>query len=358
MIWGYGGIDQEKVDELISLKEEGRIRYLLGFNEPDGAEQANMTVDQAVEKWSLLESVGVPLGSPACVNPTGTWMKDFMQRATNQGLSVDFVTVHWYGGPNAQSLITKLEEIYNLYGKPIWITEFAPADWNAVSTQDNDHTPQEVMTFMQAVLPQLEDLGYLDRYAWFSFNQDSPQGTSSALFDLDGNLTPLGEFYANYEPNIYIGEGKEMPPPPEDTTYVFKDNFESYDVGTNLTSAGYVVWEGTATVATGGAFEGNNFGTSDAGKVNFAFRKTLTLEAGKTYTLEAATKIQDGVKHFVQVHPKAAYESAWVECLNANWENHTTEFTVSEGNTEVTIALYRWATKTMSFDNIILKEKK
>lgn len=353
MIWGKNGIDEEKVAELKALKEAGNIRYLLGFNEPDGAEQANMTVDEAIERWPLLEEVGVPLGSPAPVNPTGDWLQEFMQKAEDNGLRVDFVCVHWYGGVNAQGLINRLEEVYNLYGKPIWITEFAPADWNATTPEENRHTPEEVLSFMQTVLPQLEDLGYLQRYAWFSFNQDSPVGTSSALFDLEGNLTTLGEFYANFEPNVYIGEGKE---PYVDPAIVFQENYEEYAAGTSLTDLGYDVWEGTATVVSGGAFEGQQFGQSDVSKNNFAVRYPITLEAGKTYSIEIATKMQDGAKHVFQVHPRSEYEYAWVECFNSEWEVHTTEITVTEGNEDVIIALYRWPTKQLSWDQIIVKE--
>ena len=38
---------------------------LLGFNEPDLAEQANMTVEKALELWPRLEATGMRLGSPA-----------------------------------------------------------------------------------------------------------------------------------------------------------------------------------------------------------------------------------------------------------------------------------------------------
>jgi hypothetical protein len=228
MIWGKNGIDADKVAELQALKEEEKIRYLLGFNEPDKTEQSNMTVDEAIERWPLLEEVGVPLGSPAPANPTGDWLQEFMQRAEAEGLRVDFVCVHWYGGTNVQGLLNKLEEVYNLYGKPIWITEFAPADWDANTPAENKHSPEEVLTFMENALPELENLDYVDRYAWFSFSQSSAAGTSSALFDEDGNLTELGTYYANFEPNIYIGEGQDSYVPP---VVVFMEDFETGDFG-------------------------------------------------------------------------------------------------------------------------------
>ena len=206
---------------------------------------------------------------------------------------------------------------------------------------------------MQAVLPQLEELSYIKRYAWFSFGQQSAAGTSSALFDSGGNLTTLGEFYASFKPNIYIGPGKG---PVMDPAIVFQDDFEDYSEGANLSGEGYVVWEGTATVGSAGAFEGARFGQSDISKNNFAIRRTITLEAGKTYSFEVTTKIQDGVAYTIQVHPKAAYEYAWKNAANAGWETHTTQFTVTEGNEEVVIALYRWAKKQLAFDKIVVKK--
>lgn len=229
MIWGKNGIDEQKIADLQAMKEEGSLRYLLGFNEPDKTDQSNMTVSEAVEKWPLLEQVGVPLGSPAAANPTGSWMQEFMQKVDENGLRVDFMCVHWYGGVNPQSLLDKLDEVYNLYGKPIWITEFAPADWDAATPGENEHTPGEVLNFMQTVLPELEALDYLHRYAWFSFDQDSPQGTSSALFDASGELTTLGEYYAGFEPNIYLGEGVQ--PSVGEDVVVFLEDFETGDFG-------------------------------------------------------------------------------------------------------------------------------
>jgi len=353
MQWGKWGPSEEKLAELAALKEEGKIRYLLGFNEPDGAEQANMTVQEAIDKWPVLESVGLPLGSPGCVNPTGDWMKEFMQKADELGLRVDFVCVHWYGGTNATAFINRIEEVYNLYDKPIWITEFAPADWNATTPEENKHSPEDVLSFMETVLPQLEDLSYVDRYAWFPFNQERAQGTSSALFDPQGNLTELGTFYSNFEPNIYIGDGKA---PEVDPAIVFQDNFEDYSSGTDLGEQGYIIWEGSASVVSGDAFEGQQFGQSDASKNNFAIRLPFTLEAGKTYSIEVATKMQDGAKHILQAHPRDEYEYAWVDCFNSEWQINSTEITVTEGNEEVVIALYRWPKKVLAFDQIIVKE--
>ena len=115
MLWGKNGIDEEKIAELQTLKEQGDLRYLLGFNEPDKMDQANMTVDEAIEKWPMLEEVGVPLGSPAPADPTGDWLQEFMQKADANDLRVDFICVHWYGEVDAQNFLYQLSQVHSLY---------------------------------------------------------------------------------------------------------------------------------------------------------------------------------------------------------------------------------------------------
>jgi len=103
-----------------------------------------------------------------------------------------------------------VKEIHELYNLPIWITEFAVADWEATSVETNKHTPEQVLAFMKAVLPKLDQLEYVERYAWFSGQTDNKALAPSALFDADDNLTPLGEYYASHKPNENIGPGKDI----------------------------------------------------------------------------------------------------------------------------------------------------
>ncbi|PIG98398.1 hypothetical protein CS542_06290 [Pedobacter sp. IW39] len=42
---------------------------MLGFNEPDLGDQSNMSVQDALAAWPKLESIGLPLGSPATAKP-------------------------------------------------------------------------------------------------------------------------------------------------------------------------------------------------------------------------------------------------------------------------------------------------
>jgi len=84
-----------------------------------------------------------------------------------------------------------------MFGLPIWITEFAVGDWKAKSVDENRHKPETVLRFMEGVLPMLDKLDFVERYAWFPAKATSgPLGTC-ALFDGEGGLTRLGECYRN-----------------------------------------------------------------------------------------------------------------------------------------------------------------
>ncbi|MFM7181707.1 MAG: glycoside hydrolase family protein [Verrucomicrobiales bacterium] len=195
--WTAGSLDKVKV-----AKSKMGSSPLLGFNEPDGKAQANMTVEQALKFWPELEKTNRRLGSPATVHPDNEWMKAFMKGADEKGLRVDFVCVHWYGQLDAEKFIERMREIHELYDKPIWITEFAIADWSAKSLRENKYTDRDVLKFMEDVLPELEKLEFVERYAWFDAKADDPKLGRSALFDKAGELTELGRFYADFKSGV------------------------------------------------------------------------------------------------------------------------------------------------------------
>jgi hypothetical protein len=202
MIWGAWSDTvkiQQKLDNILVLKNQKKTKYLLGFNEPDQAKQANMSVETALAYWPKLAAIGLPLGSPAAANPTGDWMKSFMLEAGKRNFRIDFVCVHWYGGLSVSGFLSRLKEIHDLYNRPIWITEFAPADWNATSVATSKYSKSDILTFMKEALPALDNLDYVQRYAWFSASETSAPLGNAALFDSSGKLTTLGNFYSNFE---------------------------------------------------------------------------------------------------------------------------------------------------------------
>ncbi len=203
MKWGkWGSMDQTVVD-LQAMKGRGMANYVMGFNEPDNADQSNMTVDLALELWPRLEEPGLPMVSPGCVHADNAWMKDFMTRADALGYRVDYVAVHWYGGISPDSLMSHLQSVYNLYHRPLWITEFASADWSASASKANKYSRAQVYTFLAEVLWRLEETDYVKRYSWFCALPDSYPLGPSALFEEDkATLTPAGRLYASWDGDI------------------------------------------------------------------------------------------------------------------------------------------------------------
>jgi hypothetical protein len=201
MIWGKWGLKDEippVITRLIEGRKAGRYECLLGFNEPDNKEQANMTVAEAIERWPKLMKTGLRLGSPGAVQATGPWMREFMKEIDKRKYRVDFIAVHWYNPPDAGALLGHVKNIHKLYGRPIWITEFAAADWKAASREKNRYTPAKVAEFMKRVVPQLEKLDYVKGYAWYLASPADKKLGPSALFTKAGKLTKLGKLYASY----------------------------------------------------------------------------------------------------------------------------------------------------------------
>ncbi len=173
---------------------------LLGFNEPDAKSQGNTSVEDALDSWPKLEATGLRLGSPACVHPDNDWMKAFMKGVDQRGLRVDFICVHSYGGPGADSLVRRLEKVHSLYKRPIWITEFAVADWEAKSATQNRHKPEKIADFVSQVIPRLEAMDIVERYAWFHGGVSGTALATSKLFNPDGSPTLVGEAYRDALP--------------------------------------------------------------------------------------------------------------------------------------------------------------
>ncbi len=212
--WGKNSVSLSEVQLLKPHILSGKVKYLIGFNEPDLASQANMTVSEAITKWQLLESYleqedlldKVGLISPVVAH-NYDWLDAFLLEANNLGLKVDYVGLHLYtsGAMNTpDKFITRLSEIYQThvlpYNKKIWLKEFSVRDGNAVVSGTNVYSPEYVSAFMSQVLPFLEVTDWVYRYAWFSNvvgGDNYLMQESSVLFDTDaGTITNLGELYS------------------------------------------------------------------------------------------------------------------------------------------------------------------
>lgn len=187
MVWSA---TTARKNDVMKILAKDKDTSLLCFNEPDRTDQANMTPQQALELWPKLVETGKRLGSPAtAANPTreNGWFDEFMKANPK----VDFIAIHWYAAPKSASLLNIIDTLYNRYKLPIWITEFAVADWKT----PNKYSMDEVAEFMKAIVPELEKRDYVERYCWKTRTLNDPWMGSSSLFETDGTLTSLGELY-------------------------------------------------------------------------------------------------------------------------------------------------------------------
>jgi len=193
MIYGRTGVElQTKIGEI--LKQQGS-QELLGFNEPDSKEQSDLKVEQALELWPELMKLGLRMGSPGCVHPDKEWMRAFMKGVAEKKLRVDFVSVHDYGGLNVDGLMNRLEAVHEEYQRPLWITELGVGDWEAKTRAENRYQPDEIVKFLEQLLPRLDQCEFIERYAWFPAKPDNAALGPCALFNEDGSLTPVGQAY-------------------------------------------------------------------------------------------------------------------------------------------------------------------
>lgn len=181
-------------------------KYLLGFNEPNLTDQANMTPSKAAELWppvvALAKELNLKLVSPAMNYGTLAgysdpikWLDEFFAQPNVDVNDIYAISIHCY--MSSASAVQGYVEKFEKYNKPIWMTEFCAWDPvpGSVTTQ---------MDYMCAVLNYLEANPKVERYAWFiprSGNKvDSPPYMQLLTHDYPADLTDLGKMYCWFSP--------------------------------------------------------------------------------------------------------------------------------------------------------------
>jgi len=198
MVWGGHRLK----DHLQAMRQRGCVPTLLAINEPDHVDQANMSVQDVVRLWPELAALAERVSTPATATAENGWAQRFDELRRRDGLKADFMAIHLYGPPDVDKFLRHLDAIHARFGMPIWITEFAVADWDAGDQPgSNRYSEAQVIAFMNAVLPELERRDWVERYAWFGAGRSrAPHEKirTSMLFDADGRLTDLGRVYASF----------------------------------------------------------------------------------------------------------------------------------------------------------------
>ncbi|MCJ1234746.1 hypothetical protein MMC14_002709 [Varicellaria rhodocarpa] len=197
----WNQVDIENLRDKIIVHGQLTPEHILGFNEPERSDQANMSSEQAAQAWihhiEPLRRLGIRCGSPGISSaPEGAaWLESFLMHIRARGSDIDFYAIHWYGETLGQ-FYDYIWSTYHRLGptKPVWITEYAPTNWNTESPLAREH----VEDFLKQSCQYLDGLEWVERYAWFGAMRDpGTVGRHAALLDDKGKLTELGKTYCS-----------------------------------------------------------------------------------------------------------------------------------------------------------------
>ena len=186
-------------------KADDEFQFLLGFNEPNQADQSDLTPEEAAIEWMAvqLQYPSKTLVGPAIAAADMKWFDRFWAKCQELGCRIDHLAVHMYDG-DTEKIMARLEEFSKRYdNKPIWLTEFAVM---------RNHNENEIVAFIEEILPRLEAAPFVFRYAWF-ITRYYPKDTFDGWFWIDpinslleqdsSFLTDVGKAY-DYPYHLYI----------------------------------------------------------------------------------------------------------------------------------------------------------
>lgn len=149
------------------------VTHLLGYNEPDHAEQSDVMVDVAVEEWPKMMKSGLRLGTPATTD--FNWLYQFMDKCEERNYRIDYVVIHSYwGGLSPQAWYNEMKRVHDRTKRPIWIKE-----WNNGANWTHEPWPEDTLAQQQKQLEELDKILYvmdtcsfIERYSIYNWVED------------------------------------------------------------------------------------------------------------------------------------------------------------------------------------------
>lgn len=192
--WNAKSLTDSRWKEILDINYSS---HLLGFNEPDGDTQANMTLDEMLLYWPKMLESGMRLGSPAMASDLNL-LYSFIDKCDELNYRVDFVAMHDYGGGTALQFYNKCKAIHDRTGRPIWIKEF---NWGGTWTTGTPTYPQ-ISARIAEIIEKYDTEGIIERYSIFNFDEtvnDFGGAQNRAIFVTPAipnyTFTPLGDVY-------------------------------------------------------------------------------------------------------------------------------------------------------------------
>ena len=174
---------------------------VLGNNEPDNTNDQSQhpaPYTEVIENWSDIYTSGMRVGSPSMAGNLNGWLVPFMNLCEQRNYRVDFITFHAYWYSPGSSYSNYVNQLYNLFHRPVWLTEFNyGANWtNETSWPDKDRSASRAnqeheRAGLADICQALEANPHLERYSIYNWVQDA-----RAVF-LNNKATLAGEWYGN-----------------------------------------------------------------------------------------------------------------------------------------------------------------
>lgn len=199
------------------ISNKQNVSHVLGFNEPDQADQSNMKFQTMIDIWPDYMRTGLRIGSPAFANPwngaNGGTLFDFIKKCEELNYRVDFVALHCYwGGKSPQNWYNDLKSIYQQVKRPLWITEWNNgANWTTETWPTSDKSlsaanAAKQLNDIKGILNVLDTASFIERYSIYNWVQDC---RAMVLAD---TLTPAGKYYAANKPGLAFNSKYEVIP--------------------------------------------------------------------------------------------------------------------------------------------------
>ncbi|MCJ1376895.1 hypothetical protein MMC20_008140 [Loxospora ochrophaea] len=169
-------------------------KYFLSFGEPETANNElymdpQDAVNLFIKDLQPYADEGVKVGAPAVLQPDPDleWLSQFLDLCETAKCDISFIAIHWFWSATEDHIQAFKDTVNNATslakGKPVWVDNFQASGSNA-----------DQQTFLNGVLPWLEQNTAVERYAYVS----PDRSTGTGFLNADGSMSSLGEFYANF----------------------------------------------------------------------------------------------------------------------------------------------------------------
>ena len=334
MAWNANPNSLNQIRQYVAKHPE--CKYLLGYNEPNLTDQADMTPAEAAQHWpeveALAEELGLQLIAPAMNYGTlqgygdpVVWLDEFFNLIGGTD-KIAGLSIHWYSNADGTDMKGYVEKFLK-YGKPIWVTEFC-------GTGKNESTQ---MNYMCNAAGYLEACPEVFRYSWFMpRGSGAGWGANATVFNLleggvQSYLTDLGKVYVNMstlDQNVYYPAGSMVPAEHYSATHLSEDlskdaiQVRPSEDPENQDDNNLDVYNFNYTDVSGSKWMEYGLNAAEAGNYTFQFR------------YKAHKLIAPKVEFFIDGESKGEFEWPSAE---GEWSNFEIEIPLKQGNQRLRI---------------------